>query len=887
MLQRRWKYFWKRESREESLRLEMEAHIEEIAEGLMADGMSATDARAEARKRFGNTALRQEESREVWISRCWTDLVQDLHYAVRTLRRQPGLAAIAVLSSALGIGACSTVFGIVNFAMFGTLPVAEPERLMSVTGIYYKEGLAGASLSFPEIRDMREQTRSWENIAAFFPFLPAGFSDGGNPERYWGMLVTANYFDTVKPGFAAGSGFVAAEDDVVGATAKVVLSHALWRSRFGGDPQIVGRSIQINRRAFTVVGVTKAGFHGTEVAVPADFFLPLSQISEVAVMKTDTGQRESYTSQMMFGVGRLKAGMTPRQAQAELDVVAGGIRAKVPEFRDRGIYSERAGQLVQSARKLALPGFLLLLTVAFLVLLTACANVANLMLARATARTREIATRLAIGAGRGRLIRQLLTESILLALAGGIPGVLIAVWAGRSFGSFHIPLPIPLDLTVTTDYRVVLFTAALSMLTGIVFGLFPALRATRMDLMTSMRGDAGSIASLKRFGMRNVLVVAQVAVSAILLICSGLFLRSLEAAVAMDTGLNSTNVLLTRFDPALNRYTEARARQFMIDIQREAEAMAGVRSAGIVNMMPLSIGGSFTRALPEGMEFQSQGVRTAASSVSPRYFETVGIPILAGKDFAESGSSEPVVIVNQELAKKLYPGGNAMGRTVRVEKITSRIIGVVRNSKYRMVQESEVMPILYRPILDSYGTAWTAGGLTLLIKTAEDPSPLAGAVRQMLLARDPQLVVNAAGTLEAHVRESLFLSRLAAAMFGLCGGMGLVIASIGVYGVMSFAVARRSREIGIRMALGASASNVIGAVLRHGFAVALIGTVLGCGAGLGLAHVARSLIVGVSSRDAVTFSIVPVVLLAVAAVACWVPARRAAMVDPNRTLRAE
>ena len=428
-----------------------------------------------------------------------------------------------------------------------------------------------------------------------------------------------------------------------------------------------------------------------------------------------------------------------RTGAVRLDAIARGILERVPDLaRDRGLYSERAGQLFAPLRRFATPAFLLLLTVTFLVLLIACANVANLMLARASARGKEIATRLAMGATRGRLVRQLLAESILLALAGGIFGVILAEWAGNSIGRFRLPMPVPIDLTVTTDYRVVLFCAALSVITGIVFGLVPALRSTRATLFASLKGDAGNIASLRRFGLRNALVVTQVAISAVLLVCSGLFLRSLGASAGADTGLDTRNVLLVRFDPVLSNYNNEQSLRLMMDLIREAESMPGVVSAGVTSLLPLSIGGSTTSVRPEDRPADDQRQRTNSMAVSPGYFSSMGIRLIAGNDFPRTRNAERTAIVSEELARKLYPGRNALGLRLLQGDQTVRIVGIAANSKYLNLQEPKAQPTIYRPLLDERGAEGEITGLTLVVKTRQNPLSLAGLLRQKLRALDPQ-----------------------------------------------------------------------------------------------------------------------------------------------------
>ncbi|HNY39689.1 MAG TPA: ABC transporter permease [Bryobacteraceae bacterium] len=887
MLKRRLAYWLGSAEREAALREEMELHIEEVAAGLREQGRSEADARAEARRRFGNFGAAQESSRQVWIARRWSELWQDLRYAARGLKRDPGFTAVAVLSAALGIGACTTVFSIVNFALFRPLPVAEPERLLAITGI--KRGMGGGSMSYPEFRDVGLGARAFEGVAAFTPFVPAGISAAEGARRYWGFMVAANYFDVVRPSFALGRGFVAVEDDVSGAPAKIVITHALWRSAFRADPEIVGKTIHLNKRGMVVAGVTGPGFRGTDTGIAADFFLPFSQLSEIGPLKDEDhrARMARYESQWVTAVGRLRPGVGVRQAQAELDAVAAEIRTRVPNRNpDRRFHAEPTGQVMPLLRRIAVPVFMLLLGVTILVLLTACANVANLLLARASARQNEIAARMALGAGRGRLVRQLLTESLLLALMGGALGVGLAEWAGQHIGSFRLPLPMPVDLTPVVDHRVAAFAAALAVITGLAFGLAPALRVTRSARLTASRFGAGNVASLRRFGLRNALVVAQIALSTVLVVSSGLFLRSLGAAESIDSGMDPRNVALVRFDPALSRYDEARTQRLILDLLRDAESAPGVKSASVANMLPLSLASHTNRVWREGSDGKT-GEQAGILSVGPRYFETAGTRLEMGEDFRAAEYGEPVAIINQELARRLYPGENPLGRRVANAGRWARIIGVAANTKYRMLQESEAMPMFYEPILTSYAANGSLDGVTMIIRSRQDPAALGEMVRKRIRSHDPELVINSIGTMEGHLREALFLPRLAASLFGFCGGMGLLIASIGVYGVISFSVARRRREIGIRMAVGGKTRDVVLMVMRHGVGVTLIGVTLGLVGGFMMARVAGSLLYGVSASDPLAYIGAGLVLTLAGLLATAFPARRAALVEPNEALRAE
>ena len=562
-------------------------------------------------------------------------------------------------------------------------------------------------------------------------------------------------------------------------------------------------------------------------------------------------------------------------------------RAYPATNRDRGFLVERAGQLNPGIRKMIVVFFLMLLGAAALVLCTACANVANLLLARASVRHREIATRLAIGAGRGRLVRQLLTESVLLSLAGGMGGYAIAQLGAIAIGKSRIPLAMPVDLAVSLDYRVMLFCAALSALTGVVFGLAPALRATRPDLVGALKDQRVQLGHSRRFGVRNLLVVAQVAICMVLLVCSGLFLRSLYSARNIDSGFTHRNLLMLAFDPSLNRYSPAETRRVVDAILDRAGAIPGVESATLTSSVPLSMEGTQNTFVPEdGISGTKNGILADIYSIAPRFFETLGIRILAGQDFRPSPFSEDIAIVNQALADKAFPQQNPVGRRIFYFGRTVRIIGLVATTKSRSIGE-DPRPCLYFPIARDLRGNDSLTGITLLLRTGGDPAGYAPQVRQTIRDIDPALAVFAVRTMETHLSQALFFPRAAAFLFGLAGCMGLLIATIGIYGVISFSVASETRELGIRMALGARRGQVLGKVLQQGLTLTIAGCAIGLALSLALSRVAASLLYGVSPTDMPTFLAVPVLLLLIALVACLVPARRAASLDPIRALRYE
>jgi predicted permease len=887
-LTRRLRYFLKSGERERLLREELEAHLEMKVQELMEDGMTEPEARAAAHRQFGNLTQLQEASRGTWIAQWLNDLVQDVVYSVRTVRRQPGFTAVATLSAALGIGACSMLFGLANHALNHPLPVDDAARLVSISGKNVRRGKAGVSISYPDFEDLR-QARSLQGLTAFFQFMPATIASNGEPQRYWGSVVTANYFDIVRPAFVVGRGFDADRDDRTGEIPKVVLSHGLWRSRFGSDREIVGRSIELNGQKVTVTGVTGPGFQGTEVMIYSDFWLPLSMLNSVSAGGKGDERLGDRGSQWLMATGRLRDGVSERTAAAEIETIGARLGAAYPATnKDRAFHVERAGQVNPGFRKMIVVFFAMLVGVAALVLCTACANVANLLLARASARQKEIATRLAIGAGRGRLIRQLLTESVMLGLAGGVGGYVLANLGAAAIGRSRLPLAMPVDLSVSLDYRVVLFCIALSALTGIVFGLVPALRATRPGLVGALKDEPVQFGQSRRFGLRNVLVVAQVAICMVLLICSGLFLRSLQSAQNIAIGFTNRDLLMMAFDPSLNRYSAADTRRIVDAIVEGAAAIPGVESATLTSSVPLNMEGTQNAFTPDHQTAGEEKNPLSADiySIAPRFFETFGIRIIDGEDFRPGVPAEDIVIVNQALADRAFPNQNPVGRRIFYQGRVVRITALVATIKSRTIGE-DPRPSLYFPMARDLRGNDSLTGMTLVLRTRGNPAGYVPLARQMIRSIDPTLAVFDVRTMDAQLSRALFFPRVAAFLFGLGGFMGVLISTIGIYGVISFAVARQTREIGVRMALGARREQVLGMVLKQGLMLTVIGAAIGLAVALALSRMAASVLYGISPTDTLTFAVVPLFLLLIALAACLIPARRAASLDPIRALRYE
>ncbi|MDP9222612.1 MAG: ABC transporter permease [Actinomycetota bacterium] len=887
-LQRRLRYWLNRDERGRLLREEMEIHLEMKTQELLDCGVTESDARAAARRQFGNLTLQHEESRELWIARWGSDLIQDTVFAARTIRRQPGFAAVASLSAALGIGACSMIFGIANHALFRPLPVDDPSRLVSVAGKNPRSGKIGISIAYPDFEDLR-QARSVQGMTAFFQFMPATISSNGEPQRYWGSLVTANYFDIVRPAFVIGHGFDPDKDDRKEEAPVVVLSHQLWRSRFGTDRDIIGRSIELNGRNVTVVGVTGPAFRGTEAMFFSDFWLPFSMLDTLTQVGMGGDRLHDRGSQWLMAAGRLRKGVSEKAAASEIEGMGKRLSAAYPATNsDREFHVERSGQVNPGFRKMILVFFLMLLSVSTLILCTACANVANLLLARASARQKEIATRLAIGGGRGRLVRQLLTESVMLAMLGGIGGYAIAQLGASVIGRSRIPISMPVDLSISLDYRVMLFCIAVSAITGLVFGLVPALRATRPDLVGGLKDEPVRFGESRRFGLRNLLVVAQVTICTVLLICSGLFLRSLVSARTIETGFAHRNLLMLAFDPSLNRYSPGETRLIVDAILEGTRAITGVDSATLTSSVPLNLEGTQNSFVPEGetSHKEQSGIRADIYSIAPRFFETFGIRLIAGEDFHPGVPAEDIVIVNQALADRAFPKQNPLGRRIRYLGRVVRITGLVATTKSRTIGE-DPHPCLYFPIARDLRGNDSLTGISLVLRTRRNPAGYAPLVRQTIRKIDPTLALFDVRTMETQLSQALILPRAAAFLFGFAGLMGLLISTVGIYGVVSFGVARQTREIGIRMALGARREQVLGMVLKRGLILTITGCATGVGLALALSRIAASLLYGVSPTDMLTFTLVPLLLLVIALAACLVPAQRASSLDPIRALRYE
>ena len=807
---------------------------------------------------------------------------RDIRFALRSFSKNRGFTAAVVISIALGIAANTTVFTMVNALLLGDMPVRDPDRLVSFSN--------GNSFSSPDFADYRDQTRAvFEDVSAHFPLIPASIG-GGEPERVWGQLADAAFFSMAGVPMELGRGFRAEEDSAAGKNPVIVLSDGLWRRRFGADRSILGRTIVLNNSAYTVVGVTRPEFHGLDRGLISEFWAPLSMADQIMPDLHSSEMKTQRNAQWLMLLARLKPGVSRRQAVTAVNTVKQRLDK---EYRKSAtprpaITLDKAGGIPGGAETGATALAVVLMVVVGLVLLIACVNVASLLLARASTRQREIGIRLSIGASRRRLVRQLLTESILLSLAGAAAGFVLAVLATQAIAGFQLPLPVPVGFEFKIDMRVVLFTAGLAVATGILFGLAPALRATRPDLLNALKNETTGLGRMRRFGVRGVLVLVQVALSLVLLVGSGLFLRSLQNASSIDLGMRTQGVLMMAFDPKLHHYSSGKTKQFLSDLRSRVGALPGVTSVSYVDSIPLSIGGTSFDFKTSGAKEQKQA-NTNVYMVGAGYFATMGIRARRGRDFDARKDTGATVIINEEMARQLFPGQDPIGSQVEADggpaqgKRKYEIIGVVQNSKSRTLGE-KTASCAYLYLEAKPEDVFSFYGVTVVVRSAGSPGQLARAVRGQIHALDPNLPVFNIETMNEHVNKSMLLPRLCATLLGLFGAVGMVLATVGLYGVMSFGARARTKEIGIRMALGARPASILKMITNEGLVLAGTGLAIGLALSFALTRFTASLLYGVSPLDAATFFGVPAVLLAAALIAVLVPARRASSIEPLEAL---
>lgn len=807
-------------------------------------------------------------------------LRQNLAYSIRRLSRTPGFVFAVILSIGLGIAANSTIFSMVSRFVLWPAPVGDPGTLIALHTTHDGDRCCN-SFSWPLYKDLRDQARSFSGVAAYYELLPASIGGSGEPERVWGQAATSNFFDVSQIRMHLGRGFLSSEERLP----VIVISYRLWQRRFASDPAILGKAIPVSGRSFTVVGIAPKGFRGLDLILDPEFWVPLGNVEQLAVSVPSRNARDAH---WLAVVGRLEPGVSRSQAAAELATLAQRFAQAYPDTdKGQGFRLEQAGSLPPRDRSTVLLFIGALSVVVLLVLGIACANVANLLLAQSADRQREMAVRIALGATRGQLLHQMLVESLLLALAGGLFGTLLTLWVTSALSAFRIPAPVPLDTTITVDWRVLLYTFVLSVGAGLVFGFGPAWIAARPILASALKGEDG-FARPGRLSLRNVLVVAQIVMSLVLLCATGLFLRSLQNAVSMDIGFRPRDVLMFSVDPRVHGYTPERTAQFLEQLRERVAALPGVLSVAATDSAPLTGGNRSDGFHVEG-ESKSTGPDPSVElyMATPGYFETMGIRRLAGRDFAhEAANATKVAIVNRAFAEHFFPRGNPIGRRVVGAGVSYEIIGVVENIKSRTLGE-DTRYVLFRSLTQSTESDPSFLGYQLLVYFRGAPAPITGAIRRQIRNLDPALAVYNIQTMQEHLRQALFLPRLAGTLFGVFGFSGLVLAAIGLYGVMNYSVSRRTREIGIRIALGAQLGAVRRLILRQGMVLTVIAMAIGLPAAFALAGVLSSFLYGIRPHDAITFIVVPLFLAVVAFLSSWIPAYRAARIDPQTALRYE
>ncbi|HKW64667.1 MAG TPA: ABC transporter permease [Candidatus Acidoferrum sp.] len=881
-----------RKRRNEELNEEIQGHLELAARENMESGLAPREAQTAARHEFGSIALAEEVTRDMWGGRWFEDLLQDLRYALRMLRKSPGFTIVAVLTLALGIGANTAIFSVINSILFKPLPVQAPQELVDVFNTPPKDEaiLQYVPLAYPDYVDYRDQNTQLTGLLAFAP-TEVALERENESELIPVEEVTGNYFQVLGLQLKLGRGFDEAQDRVPGGDPAVVLSYAAWQSQFAGDPNIIGKTITINERPVTVVGVAPQNFHGLMRVVAPDLWVPISMDSVLHL----GNPVEDRGSQWMFTMGRLKHGASLGQAQAELQSVAARLIRMYPKSnKERSVVLLPADQvkIFPEADKAVFAASIVLLGFAGLILLIACANITGMLIARATGRRREIAIRMALGGGRLRLVRQLLTENLLLSLLGGTSALLITSLLNgvlsRALASFSTSLPIGLGLTIDIDGRVLGFALAAVLGTTFLIGLIPALKTSKQSLADTLKMETGAATGTRgKHRLLNTLVVGQLAISVMLLICAGLSLRSLWNESLVNPGFEPANMVTAAFNPSLAGYNTQQASAFYEQLTARIQALPGVESASDTDRLPLTLVVQIGTCAPEGRENDPRAkLSVGTATVDTNYFKTMRIPILRGRAFDDKDKqkSMPVVIVNQTLANRFWQGQDPIGkRLVFGGEIKNyyEVVGVATDGKYITLGEAS-RPYAYRAMRqEEYKDR------TLVARTMSDPRAALALIRNVSRQLDPKVPVTNIKTVQQATSAALLLPRAGGIMFGLFGSLGLVLASIGLYGVFAYTVAQRTHEIGVRMALGANPLDIVRMVMRRGMGLALIGAVLGLIGAFALTRELSIILYGVSATDPLTFVTVAMVLILVAMAACYVPARRAMRVDPMVSLRYE
>src|SRR5580704_6269214 len=864
---------------------EMRGHLEEKVEELMAGGMSHRDAEAAARREFGNVTVAEESGRNVWRWPSIENFFMDARFGLRTLRKNPGFTATAVLTLALGIGATTALFSVIDAVLLRPLPFRDPGRLVAIGSVDLRDATRRGETSYPAFLDWQSRSRSFEGMSAWNT-TSLTYTGGDQPESVRGAVVSANLFSVLGVSPAVGRGFVAEEDKPGPDGSAVVLSYEFWENHFGGDPGIVGRTLTLDDDNYRVVGVMPAGFQFPVQANRVELWTTIAH--DLRGSHSMASQRDVSYLQV---VARLKPGVTIPQAQSDVEVIQQQLNRLFPGARPRGAaITSEANAITGDMR----PVLMILLGAVGFVLLIACANVASLLLARSTVRQREFAVRSALGASRWMIVRQLLTESVLLSVGGGTVGLLIAYWATSALVSMA-PAGLARISDTAIDFRVLGFTFVVVITAGVLFGLAPALQSLR-NKASGAQWESGRGSSAGPVGtrLRSGLVACQVAIAFVLLTGAGLLLRSFDQLRHVHPGFRADHVLTFLLDVGSNRHPAGQRAAFVKGLLDSARALPGVKSASAIFGLPLDADRvAFTSVEVEGHPApSSQRPRVAFRLVESQYFDTLEIRLVHGRVFTPQDEQEgrPLAIVNETFARRILKGENPVGQRIRPgisfgdsdEAPLREIVGVTGDVKSGSIG-GESVPEIYVPQTrtDFIGEA------TVVVRTGNDPGALVPAMRSLVSSMDKELPLRDVKTMDQYVAGSVSEPRFEAALLGTFAALAFVLTAIGLYGVIAYSVVQRTREMGIRIALGAQRGSISQMVIREGASLALIGIGSGLVASLFGVRIIRSLLFGIGSTDLVTFISVPLMLIGVALVASYVPARRAMRVDPVNALRYE
>src|SRR6266481_5921248 len=818
---------------------------------------------------------------------------QDVRYSLRMLGKNPGFAAVAVLSLALGIGANTTIFTVVNAILLNPLPVKNITRLVELDTIDSKTLVTAANftklgMSYPNFQDYARENQVFASVGCFVGPLPLTWSSGTAPKQIFGQMVSANYFEILGLRPFSGRVFLTDENIQTGGNNVALVSYSLWSNKFGSDPNVVGKNIFLNATPYTVIGVAPHGFKCTFTFGNAEqIWVPVSMYPELIAgfFKDPFNDRRLLTATV---IGRLKDGVRLSAAEASLKTIASHLESAFP--KDNASRSVALTPLADAAvgvnnrNQIVIAGGLMMGIVS-LVLLIACVNLANLLLAQAARREKEISLRAALGASQGRVMRQLLTESLVLAILSGAVGWVIAYGGRAVLWSFRPPFILAGDVDLGFDSHVLFFTLSMALLTALLVGIAPALKAAKPNLIEVLKvGGRGGTVGLTRNPFRGLLVVTEIALALVALVGAGLFVRSMQNAQRVDPGFESKNLFVFAFDLGALHYEEGRAQQYFRAAIDRAEASPGVRSATIASNFPLG-GGLARTVFPEGQDEASgyRGTLTTLNDIAPNFFETLRVPLLSGREFtdADRKDTKQVAIISEAMAKQFWPNENAVGKRFHFfgETVLREVVGIARDTVVNAIGE-EPQPLAYLPLTQDYAPA-----ATMQVRTNGRPEAVVATVRSQVQSLDKNLALTNFNTIGELIDQGLWAPRMGAALLTVFGGLALILAVVGVYGVLSYSVNQQTREIGIRMAMGAQTGRILGLVVGQGMRLAIAGLVLGMLTALAATRVLSSLLFGVSAHDPLIFGGVSLVLAAAAILACYIPARRATRVDPLVALR--